>query len=119
AELIDFDWDGTAVVLPAGMPADGINLLTNETFDENEYLRLHDLCLELPFALLKFEKAPNERSAGLLMPVFSLPSDFGIGDFGPEAYSFVDTLSRTFQRYWQVLPLNPTDARSAHSPYSS
>ncbi|MBS1689937.1 MAG: 4-alpha-glucanotransferase [Bacteroidetes bacterium] len=53
------------------------------------------------------------------MPVFSLPSSFGIGDFGPGAKAFVDFLYRSGQKYWQLLPLSPTERKSGHSPYSS
>ena len=51
------------------------------------------------------------------MHVTSLPSQHGIGDFGPEAYKFVDFLRAAGQNYWQILPLNYTKA-AAHSPYN-
>ena len=57
-----------------------------------------------------------ERASGVLMPVSSLPGIVGIGTFGREAYDFVDFLARTHQRYWQVLPVNPTDEFG--SPYA-
>ena len=53
------------------------------------------------------------------MHVSSLPSPFGIGDFGKEAKAFADFLYRSNQKYWQLLPLNPTEAGQGHSPYSS
>jgi 4-alpha-glucanotransferase len=59
------------------------------------------------------------RSSGVLLPVFSLPSRFGIGDLGPDAFRFVDRLHAAGQRIWQILPLNPTAAASGHSPYHS
>ena len=59
----------------------------------------------------------NARSAGVLMPVFSLPSRYGIGCFGEFAYKFVDFLATAKQKFWQILPLNPTD--SHNSPYAS
>jgi len=61
----------------------------------------------------------GKRSSGILLHITSLPSRFGIGDLGPAAYSFVDFLSKGLQRYWQVLPLNPTELICANSPYSS
>jgi 4-alpha-glucanotransferase len=61
----------------------------------------------------------NERSSGVLCHISSLPSSYGIGDLGPEAFEFVDALERSRQRYWQVLPLNPTDRGLGNSPYSS
>ncbi len=57
------------------------------------------------------------RSSGILMPVFSLPSPYGIGTLGKEAYMFVDFLRKAGQRYWQILPLNPTNY--GDSPYQS
>lgn len=57
------------------------------------------------------------RTSGILMPVFSLPGKYGIGTFGKEAYHFVDFLEKAGQRYWQLLPLNPT--HFGDSPYQS
>lgn len=59
----------------------------------------------------------NRRQSGLLLHVTSLPSAFGIGDLGPEAFRFVDFLVGARQRIWQVLPLGPTGY--ADSPYQS
>lgn len=59
------------------------------------------------------------RSSGLLLPFFSLPSAWGIGSLGPEAYAFVDFLADLRQSYWQVLPLGPTNSTAGHSPYSA
>lgn len=58
-----------------------------------------------------------ERSAGILMPVSSLPSPYGIGTFGESAYEFVDNLVKSRQKFWQVLPLGPTSY--GDSPYAS
>ncbi|MDD3261072.1 MAG: 4-alpha-glucanotransferase [Oscillospiraceae bacterium] len=57
------------------------------------------------------------RGAGVLLPVASLPSPYGIGAFGKEAYQFVDFLQAAGQSYWQVLPLGPTSY--GDSPYQS
>jgi 4-alpha-glucanotransferase len=59
------------------------------------------------------------RGSGILLHISSLPSEFGIGDLGPAAYRFVDFLYTGRQRYWQVLPLNPTSPFLGNSPYSS
>lgn len=64
-------------------------------------------------------KDVNNRSSGLLTPIFCLPSRFGIGDLGPEAYRFADLLSKNNQHYWQILPLNPTEIKHGNSPYHS
>ena len=61
----------------------------------------------------------KERGSGILLHITSLPSPYGIGDLGPGAYRFADFLAKTRQKYWQVLPLNPTDLRTGNSPYSS
>ncbi|MBQ9437114.1 MAG: 4-alpha-glucanotransferase [Lachnospiraceae bacterium] len=58
-----------------------------------------------------------ERSAGILMPIFSLPSPYGIGTLGREAYAFVDFLAAAGQKYWQILPVGPTSF--GDSPYQS
>ena len=62
-------------------------------------------------------KTMLERGAGLLMPISSLPSPYGIGTFGKSAYEFVDMLKKARQKYWQVLPVGPTSY--GDSPYQS
>ena len=58
-----------------------------------------------------------KRSSGILMPMSSLPSNYGIGTMGKAAFSFVDFLAASGQRYWQILPMGPTGC--GDSPYSS
>jgi len=58
-----------------------------------------------------------QRSSGILLHPTSLPSPYGIGDLGPDAYAWVDALRRAKQQWWQVLPLTPTGY--ADSPYQS
>ena len=58
-----------------------------------------------------------ERSSGILMPISSLPSKYGIGALGKDAYDFVDFLADAGQSWWQILPLNPTSF--GDSPYQS
>lgn len=60
-----------------------------------------------------------KRSSGILLHITSLPSPFGIGDLGHEAYEMIDFLETSGHRYWQLLPLNPTLGAYNHSPYSS
>ena len=57
------------------------------------------------------------RASGILMPVFSLPSRYGIGSFSKSAYQFVDMLKKAGQKFWQILPLCPTSY--GDSPYQS
>ncbi len=60
----------------------------------------------------------KKRTAGLLLHISSLPSDFGIGDFGPQARQFADFLETSGMHIWQILPLNMTIARQGYSPYN-
>ncbi len=60
------------------------------------------------------------REAGILMPVFSLASKYGIGAFSKEAYDFVDFLEKAGQGFWQILPVGPTGyGNSPYQPVSS
>ena len=58
-----------------------------------------------------------KRGAGILLPVTALPSPYGIGTLGKEAYEFVDFLKEAGQSFWQVLPVGPTSY--GDSPYQS
>lgn len=57
------------------------------------------------------------RACGMLLPIASLPSKYGIGAFSKSAYEFVDMLESAGQKYWQILPLGPTSY--GDSPYQS
>ena len=60
------------------------------------------------------------RESGILFPVFSLPSRFGIGCVSKEAYDFVDFLEKSGQGFWQVLPVGPTGfGDSPYQPFSA
>jgi len=59
----------------------------------------------------------KKRSSGILMHISSLPGPYGIGDFGKNAYDFVDFLDRANQREWQILPLGITGY--GDSPYQN
>ncbi len=61
----------------------------------------------------------DRRGSGILLHITSLPSPYGIGDLGPDAYTFVDFLAKTQQSYWQILPLTLTCPAYGNSPYSS
>lgn len=58
-----------------------------------------------------------DRLAGVLLPVSSLPSPYGIGTLGKAAFDFIDFLNAAEQSYWQVLPIGPTGF--GDSPYQS
>lgn len=69
--------------------------------------------------ILRGEKMEQylERGAGVLLHISSIPSPYGIGTFGKEAYEIVDKMVAASQKYWQVLPLGPTSY--GDSPYAS
>lgn len=83
------------------------------TIDE---LKDFDLCgsdkLVVPDIIKYFNK-----EAGILLPLSSLPSPYGIGTMGVEAYKFVDFLHAANQQYWQLLPIGITSF--GDSPYAS
>lgn len=58
-----------------------------------------------------------KRSSGVLLPVSSLPSPYGIGTLGKDAYEFIDFLAKAGQSWWQILPVGPTGY--GDSPYQS
>ena len=71
-------------------------------------------------SISKVKKSKDARMAGVLMPVASLPSKDGVGNFGKEAYAFVDKLADMGIRIWQILPLNPLGyGNSPYQPFSS
>lgn len=68
----------------------------------------------------KTKKITDKRTAGVLMPLASLPSKDGAGSLGKEAYSFIDSLERMGMKIWQLLPLNPLGyGNSPYQPFSS
>ena len=58
-----------------------------------------------------------KRASGIILPVFSLPSPYGVGTLGKAARDFVDFLADARQSWWQVLPVGPTSY--GDSPYQS
>ncbi|MBM3712426.1 MAG: 4-alpha-glucanotransferase, partial [Actinobacteria bacterium] len=61
----------------------------------------------------------DKRASGILLHISSLPSEYGIGDIGKPAYAFIDFLKKSGQKFWQILPLNPTSPSKGNSPYAS
>ena len=64
---------------------------------------------------MELDSDTSTRSSGILLHPTSLPGRFGIGDFGPTAYTWIDQLVRARQKWWQILPLGPTGY--GDSPY--
>jgi len=115
----EMDWGNTRVELP--LKTFRWNSLTDGSGakENTPDLPLAKLFGDFPLAIISVEAIDNPRGAGILLPVTSLPSAYGIGDMGFEAYDFIDFLVRSDQKYWQLLPLNPIGADQAFSPYSS
>ncbi|MFL5730326.1 MAG: malto-oligosyltrehalose synthase [Cytophagaceae bacterium] len=118
-DVFSIDWKDTRILLPQEAPQEGTDLLFGSRKSNEGVLQVKELFKNMPFAILRLESPDTSRSAGILMHISSLPSDFGAGDFGPEARKFAEFLSRSGQKFWQILPLNITEAGNGHSPYSS
>ena len=118
-DINEIDWMDTIVQFPEGAAPEWQHIMLDATDTHKKNFSVAHLFKRLPFAILKAQRLVNERGAGLLAHISSLPSPFGIGDMGPEAKLFADFLGRSRQRFWQLLPLNPTEEGQGHSPYSS
>lgn len=113
------NWKDTRIVLPREVKGAYTNLLVRASAVADKEIPVQSLFRHLPLALLQMEGEENERGAGVLLHITSLPSPFGIGDLGPEARRFADFLQHSKQKYWQMLPINPTEEGQGHSPYSA
>lgn len=82
-------------------------------FENNTIKRSRDVgAVNTPYITIN-----GMRESGVLLPIASLPTKYGIGGFSKEAYDFVDWLKKTGCHYWQILPLGPTGY--GDSPYQS
>lgn len=116
-DIFEIDWKDTTIVLPGKLYGEVENIFTGDSFKER--ISIKDVFSQFPFALLKAQLEEHKRGAGILLHITSLPSPFGIGDMGQEAKSFAGFLYRSKQHYWQLLPINPTEAGQGNSPYSA
>lgn len=112
------DWADTEVLLPLEAPTHATNVITGEQINVGKKLKLKNILSKLPLAILHLKPSDNKRSSGVLLHITSLPSTFGNGDLGQQAFTFADQLKAANQRYWQILPLNAVSAANAFSPYS-
>jgi 4-alpha-glucanotransferase len=111
------DWKDTSIVLPEKTAGEIESVFTKESFKEK--ISVKNIFSGFPVALLRAQVKEHKRGAGILLHITSLPSPFGIGDLGQEAKAFAEFLYRSKQRYWQLLPINPTEAGQGNSPYSA
>ncbi len=95
------DWADTCVLLP------------------NDQIMLNQACPDQGYLIHHFQEKEQARGAGVLLHISSLPSIFGIGDFGPYAQEFLTQLAASGQHFWQLLPMNPLTEAQSFSPYSS
>ncbi|NTD97504.1 malto-oligosyltrehalose synthase [Agrobacterium tumefaciens] len=117
-----FDWADTQIMLPANAPIEWDDLISEKSGIKdilNKGILINQMLSEVPVGLIKLKTKKNNRSAGILMHISSLPSAYGIGDIGIESEKFIDFLANSGQKFWQILPVNPTKAGNGHSPYSS
>lgn len=115
----DIDWKDTRILLPHDVDAEWDDYFTEAEERYKGEVKICEAFHKTPFLVWQGRLAIKERSAGILLHITSLPSPYGIGDIGTEAKSFADFLYRSKQKYWQLLPLNPTEAGQGHSPYSA
>lgn len=118
-DVLNIDWKDTCIALPYDINAEWDDVFTEAGEKQNGELKIRNAFVNTPFIIWKGKLAVRERSAGILLHISSLPSPYGIGDIGNEAKAFADFLYRSKQKYWQLLPLNPTEGGQGHSPYSA
>jgi malto-oligosyltrehalose synthase/4-alpha-glucanotransferase len=118
-DIMQFDWQDTKIVLPAGVNAEWDDIFTEVEEKYKGEIKISEAFAHAPFIIWKGKQAIKERGAGILLHITSLASPYGIGDMGPEARHFADFLYNAKQKYWQLLPLNPTEGGQGYSPYSA
>ena len=113
------DWQDTRVVLPDDAPVRWTDVVTGAQKSFDQHIAVGPLLAAFPVGLFYGKQAKVHRDAGVLMHVSSLPGTFATGDFGPEAYQFVDFLQASGHTAWQMLPLVQTTSEGGWSPYSA
>ncbi|MFD2744350.1 MULTISPECIES: malto-oligosyltrehalose synthase [Sphingobacterium] len=116
--ITKFDWKDTHILLPEELDIQWQHTLSKSEGSSNK-IEINTLFDEVPIAILRGTTIKNKRSAGIVMHITSLPSAYGIGDLGQEAYQFANQLAAARQQWWQVLPLGPTSKDQFHSPYNT
>ncbi|TWR26001.1 malto-oligosyltrehalose synthase [Mucilaginibacter achroorhodeus] len=111
-------WANTVVLLPNEAPPRCSDAITGKEISLKAEIKLKKILVDLPLTVLNLKPSDSARSAGVLLHITSLPSAFGNGDFGSNAFAFANQLKAANQRYWQILPLNAVSETDAFSPYS-
>jgi malto-oligosyltrehalose synthase/4-alpha-glucanotransferase len=115
----EIDWKNTRIVMPEKSPSDWINVFTGRPYSTSRDISVSEIFEMAPVGILHADAGRKSRSAGVLMHITSLPGRFGSGDFGPEAFRFVDFLKESGHSCWQVLPFTQTTSSNEWSPYAS
>ncbi len=118
SSFFKIDWADTRIVLPPEFTGFS-DVLSGASIAKTDGLLAKNLFKKFTAAILKGRQNAKARGAGILTHITSLPSLFGVGDLGPAAKAFADFLHRSGQKYWQLLPLNPTEGGQGYSPYSA
>lgn len=115
----NFNWEDTRIQLPFPSPSNWKNIIENTEITCKNEIYMNDVSGQLPLCLLKGEFEQTKRGAGVLLHISSLPGKYGTGDFGKQAFEFIDFLKASGFKYWQILPLTATTKEAGWSPYSS
>ena len=118
-EVLAIDWEDTHVMIPENISGQWMNICAQSSYTYLDSIPVAEVFRDISFAILNLQPCYNKRKAGILLPVSSLPSDYGIGDLGKGAKAFLKFLNNSGQKIWQLLPLNPITAPNSYSPYSS
>lgn len=118
-DLTSIDWGNTSIQLPEDCAMIAQDLLDGNKITHAGAIEVSKIFGGLPVAVLMLKAPVTKRSAGILMPVASLPSEFSIGDIGASGRRFADYLFQARQKVWQVLPVNEADRSAGFSPYSA
>jgi malto-oligosyltrehalose synthase/4-alpha-glucanotransferase len=119
SDINKVNWEDTRVVLPPEAPDEWRNVYAGTAYSSTGELHVGELLSLSPVVLLQGEKRRMGRTAGVLMHITSLAGPYAMGDFGPDAYRFVDWLKATGHSFWQVLPFSPLTGEAGWSPYSA
>lgn len=116
----NINWKNTRIDWPKSWPKSFFEIFSQIGGVIKDDLQLQELFRDrLPMVILQLAHKEKKRKAGVLMPISSLHSFFGIGDLGPQAYVFANQLAKAGQSYWQILPMNPSGPKEYYSPYSA